>query len=155
MVCLLLFSVGSVQSSFHLSVGFRVCSVQCQFSVCRVQGVYCSVGHSPSVLFRVFRALAVTKSVMLMSCPESTLWTSSAPAQFLNFNIPSTTGHLRTKYKVKKYIKKSTYLSMHNDTFWYIFIFGRHSPGEPTSAPGSQEGILISVFTVSHCGSPM
>ena len=51
MVCLLLFSVGSVQSSIQLSVGFRVYSVQCQFSVCSVQGVYCSVGHSPSVLF--------------------------------------------------------------------------------------------------------
>ena len=52
MVCLLLFSVGSVQST-QLSVGFRVYSVQCQFSVCSVQGVYCSVGHSPSVLFSV------------------------------------------------------------------------------------------------------
>ena len=39
MVCLLLFSVGSVQSSIRLSVGFRVYSVQCQFSVCSVQGV--------------------------------------------------------------------------------------------------------------------
>ena len=38
MVCLLLFSVGSVQSSIQLSVGFRVYSVQCQFSVCSVQG---------------------------------------------------------------------------------------------------------------------
>ena len=53
MVCLLLFSVGSVQSSIQLSVGFRVYRVQCQFSVCNVQGVYCSVGHSPSVLFSV------------------------------------------------------------------------------------------------------
>ena len=53
MVCLLLFSVGSVQSSIQLRVGFRVCSVQCQFSVCSVQGVYCSVGHSLSVLFSV------------------------------------------------------------------------------------------------------
>ena len=52
-VCLLLFSVGSVQSSIKLSVGFRVCSVQCRFSVCSVQGAYCSVGHSPSVLFSV------------------------------------------------------------------------------------------------------
>ena len=53
MDCLLLFSVGSVQSSIQLSVGFRVYRVQCQFSVCSVQGVYCSVGHSPSVLFSV------------------------------------------------------------------------------------------------------
>ena len=52
-VCLLLFSVGSVQSSIQLSVEFRVYSVQCQFSVCSIQGVYCSVGHSPSVLFSV------------------------------------------------------------------------------------------------------
>ena len=44
MVFLPLFSVGSVQSSIQLSVGFRVCSVQ---------GVYCSVGHSPSALFSV------------------------------------------------------------------------------------------------------
>ena len=28
-VCLLLFSVGSVQSSIQLSEGFRICSVQC------------------------------------------------------------------------------------------------------------------------------
>ena len=52
-VCLLLFSVGSVQSNIQLSVGFRVYSIQCQFSVCSIQGVYCSVGHSPSVLFGV------------------------------------------------------------------------------------------------------
>ena len=36
MVCLLLFSVCIVQSSIQLSVGFRVYSVQCQFSVCSV-----------------------------------------------------------------------------------------------------------------------
>ena len=29
MVCLLLFSVGSVQSSIQLSVGFRIYSIQC------------------------------------------------------------------------------------------------------------------------------
>ena len=54
MVCLLLFSISIVQrSSIQWSVGFRVYSVQYQFSVCSVQGVYCSVGHSPSVLFSV------------------------------------------------------------------------------------------------------
>ena len=55
MVCLLLFSVGSVQSSIQMSVGFRVCSVQCQcllhsgcvpfsgsFSVCTPQCLQCS-----------------------------------------------------------------------------------------------------------------
>ena len=73
MVCLLLFRVGGVQSSVQLSVGFRVYSVQYQFSVCSVQGVYCSVGHSPSVyssVSAVFRALAVHhESVMSCSCP--------------------------------------------------------------------------------------
>ena len=61
----ILFSVGSVQFSIQLLVGFRVCSVQCQFSVCSVQGVYCSVGHSPSALFSVcsdfFRRIAIYK----------------------------------------------------------------------------------------------
>ena len=75
MVCLLLFSVSSVQSSIQLSVGFTVYSVQCQFSVCNVQGVYCSVGHFPSVLFSVY-------SVQSTGCS-------------------TTEGHLRTKYNVK------------------------------------------------------
>ena len=109
-----------------------VYSVQCQFRVCSVQGGYCSVGHSPSVLFGVciFTVLAVHHESVMLPCSESTLLT--APAQFLSFNIPSTTeGHLRTKYNVKIIILKSTYLLMH-DTFWYVFIFRRYSPGEPT-----------------------
>ena len=76
MVCLLLFSVGSVQSSIQLSVGFRVCSVQCPFSICSIQGVYCSVGHSPCVLFSVCSVQSTgckQESVMFMSCSESTL----------------------------------------------------------------------------------
>ena len=75
-VCLLVFSIGSVQSSIHLSVGFRVYSVQCQFSVCSVQGVYCSVGHSPSVLFSVCSVQSTgcnQESVVFMSCSESEL----------------------------------------------------------------------------------
>ena len=69
MVCLLLFSVGSVHSSIQLSVGFRV---QCQFSVCSVQGVYCSVGHSSFVLFSVCSVQSTGCSPSL-SCAESTL----------------------------------------------------------------------------------
>ena len=95
MVCLLLFSVGSVQSCTQLSVGFRVCSVQClqcsgcvlfsvSFSICTLQCLQCSEHW----LF--------TKS---LSC----LWHVQSPhfAQLLNFSIPSATvGHLRTKYNV-------------------------------------------------------
>ena len=78
MVCLLLFSVGSVQSSIQLSVGFRVyersVSVRClqrsgrvlfsgSFSVC-----------TDSSVSEVFKALALhQESVMFMSCSESTL----------------------------------------------------------------------------------
>ena len=127
MVCLLLFSVGGVQSSIQLSVGFRVYSVQYQVSVCSLQGMYCSVGHSPvySSVSAVFRALAVHhESVTFMSCSESTLWRSSAPAQFLNFNIPSATeGHLKTKQNVKIKLK-STYLSLHNDTRFGTYLRG-------------------------------
>ena len=45
-------------------------------SVSSVQGVYCSVGHSPSVLFSVCSVQSTgcnQESVMLMSCSESTL----------------------------------------------------------------------------------
>ena len=109
------------------SCQWRSVSVQClqrsgcvlisgSCSVCTLQCLQCS------------RALAVHQE-----CVMSTLGLSSAPAQFLNFNIPSTTeGHLRTKYNLKIIIFKSTYLSLHNDTFWYGFIFGRYSPGERT-----------------------
>ena len=41
-------------------------------------------------------------------------------------------GSPEDKIQCKIIIFKSTHLSMHNDTFWYIFIFGRYSPGEPT-----------------------
>ena len=84
------------------------------FSICTLQGLQCSEHW----LF--------TKS---LSCSESTLWRSSAPLQFLNFNIPSTTeGHLRTKYNVKLFFFKSTYLPMHNDTRLgtYLFSVGTH-----------------------------
>ena len=102
----LLFSVGSVQSSIQLSAGFSV--VQSQFSVRGVQGVTVQwvILRLYSSGSAVFRALVVhQESVMFMSCSESTLWRSSAPAQFLNFNIPSTTeGHLRTKCNVKLFL---------------------------------------------------
>ena len=71
MVCLLLFSVDSVESSIQLSVGFRVYSVQCvAFRVCIVQWVILGLYSSVSA---VFGALAVhQESVMFMSCSEST-----------------------------------------------------------------------------------
>ena len=131
MVCLLLFSVGSVQSSIQMSVGFRVLafsvsSVSIAFMVCTVQWVILCLYSSVSA---VFRALAVhQESVMFMSCSESTLWMSSAPAQFLNYNILSTTeGHLRTKYNVKKSIKNPLIYQCtmtHFDT--YLFSVGTH-----------------------------
>ena len=125
------------------------------FSVCSAQGVSCSVVHSPSILFSVCSVQSThwlfTKSVMFMFrvCSLNVL----CPCAVLN--IPSTTeGHLKTKYNVNKYIKKSTDLSMRNDTFWYVCIFGRNSLGGTyLSALGSQQEILISASTVSHCGS--
>ena len=73
MVCLLLFSVGGVQSSTQLSVGiaFSISSVSVAFRVCTVQWAILRLYSSVSA---VFRALAVhQESVMFMSCSESTL----------------------------------------------------------------------------------
>ena len=158
MDCLLLFSVGSVQSSIRLSVGFRVYSVQCQFSVCSVQGVYRLVGHSPSVLFSVC-------SVQSTGCSPRVSCSCHVQSPHLECPLPLRSSWIltsrqpqRTKYNVKWLFFKSTYLSLHNDTFWYGFIFGRYSRGESTkylSALGSQQGILISASSVSHCGSPV
>ena len=81
---------------------------------------------------------------------------SSAPAQFLNFNIPSTTeGHLRTKYNVKLLFFKSTYLSMHNDTPFgtYLFSDGTYR-GNLLVGSRFSKWDLNSASTVSHCGSP-
>ena len=66
MVCLLLFSVGSVQSSIQLSVGFRVYSVQCQFSVCSVQGTCVLFSGSFSVC-----------TLHCLQCSEHWLFTKS------------------------------------------------------------------------------
>ena len=69
MVCLLLFSVSSVQSNIQMSVGFSVSSVSVAFRVCTVQWVILRLYSSVSA---VFRALAVhQESVMFMSCSES------------------------------------------------------------------------------------
>ena len=110
------------------SIAFSVSSVSVAFwAVCTVQWVIPRLYSSVSA---VFRALAVHQepSVMFMSCSESTLWRSSAPAQFLNFNIPSTTDHLRTIYNVQLLFFKSTYLPMHNDTRFGtdLFLVGTH-----------------------------
>ena len=104
------------------SIAFSVSSVSVAFIMCTVQWVILRLYSSVSA---VFRALAVhQESVMFMSCSESTPWMSSAPAQFLNFNILSTTeGHLRTKYNVKLLFFKSTYLSMHNATPFDTYLF--------------------------------
>ena len=97
MVCLLLFSVGSVLSSIQLSVGCRVCSVQClqrsgcvllsgSFSACTLQCLQCSEHW----LF--------TKSLSCSCHVQSPHFECPLPlrSQILNFNTPSTTGHLRT-----------------------------------------------------------
>ena len=131
MICLLLFIVGGVQSNIQLSVGFRVCSIQCQFSVCSAQGVYCSVGYSPSVLFNVCSIQSTGCSprvchVHVMSRVHSL--SVLCPCAVLNFNIPSTTeGHLKTKYNVRKRLKNPliyqctmTYFGM------YVFLVGTH-----------------------------
>ena len=49
------------------------------------------------------------------------------------------------------------YLSMHNDTHFGLHIYFRQvlTGGTYLSALGSQQGILISASTVSHCGSPV
>ena len=46
---------------------------------------------------------------------------------------------------------------MHNDTHFGLHIYFRHVliGGTYLSALGSQQGILISASTVSHCGSPV
>ena len=73
-VCLLFISVGSVQSSIQLSVGFRVYSVQCQFSVCSVQDTCVLFSGSFSVCtlqcLQCSEHWLFTKS---LSCSESTL----------------------------------------------------------------------------------
>ena len=77
-----------------------------------------------------------------------------APAQVLNFNIPSTTGHPKTNHDVKN---KTIHLSiMHNDTRFgmYLFSVGTHLGNLPVSI-GSQQWILISASVVSRCGSPV
>ena len=114
------------------SIAFSVSSVSVAFIMCTVQWVILRLYSSVSA---VFRALAVhQESVMFMSCSESTPWMSSAPAQFLNFNILSTTeGHLRTKYNVKLlFFKIHLSINAQCHTFWYILIFGWYLPGEPT-----------------------
>ena len=145
MVCLFRCQWGSE------SVVFSVSSVSVAFRVCTVQWVILRLHSSVSA---VFRALAVTTS---LSCSESTLWRSSAPAQFSSFNIPSTTeGHLRTKYKVKLlFLNPLTYqcTMVHvlvRGYFWWVLTGGTYP-----SALGSQQRILISASTVSHCGSPV
>ena len=77
MVCLPLFSVGSVQSGWYSvvsgvpSIAFSVSSVSVAFRVCIVQWVILCLYSSVSA---VFRALAVhQESVIFMSCSESTL----------------------------------------------------------------------------------
>ena len=99
------------------SIAFSVSSASVAFRVCTVQWVILRL-YSVSA---VFRALAVHQESVMFRVH---LWRSSAPAQFLNFNIPSTTeGHLRTKYNVKLLFFKCTYLSMHNDAPFGTHLF--------------------------------
>ena len=57
---------------------------------------------------------------------------------------------------MQKLFFKSTYLPMHNDTRFGtdLFSVGTHQRNR-LSALGSQQGIIISASTVSHCGSPV
>ena len=94
---------------------------------------------------------------MFMSCSESTLWRSSAPAQFLNVNNPSTTeGHLRTKYNVKLlFLNPLIYQCTMTHVLLRIYFRLVLTGGTYLSALGSQQGILISASAVPHCGSPV
>ena len=108
------------------SVAFSVSSVSVAFRVCTLQ---CVILRLYSTVSAVFRALAVHQEpVMFMSCSESTLWMSSAPAQFLNFNIPSITGHLRTKHNVKIFKLKKPLIYQCTMTHFgtYLFSVGTH-----------------------------
>ena len=131
------------------SIAFSVNSVSVAFTV---QWVILRLYSSVSALFTV---MAVHhESVMFMSCSESTLWMSSAPAQFLSFNILSTTGgHLRTKYNVKLLFFKSTYLSMHNDTRFgtYFFPAGTHRGNLPVSSRFSTGDLNFCVHSIPLC----
>ena len=76
---------------------------------------------------------------------------SSAPVQFLNFNIPSTTeGHLRTKYNVKLLFFKSTYLPMHNDTPFgtCLFSVGTYRGNLPVSSRFSKRDLNFCVHSI-------
>ena len=102
------------------SIAFNVSSEPVAFRVCTVQWVILRLYSSVSA---VFRALAVHCHVM--SCSP---WMSSAPAQFLSFNIPSTTeGHLRTKYNVKLLFLNPVYFSKHKDTRFGTYLFLVHT----------------------------
>ena len=97
-------------------VGFRVYyRVQCQFSVCSVQGVYCLVGHSPSVLFSVCSVQEHWLFTKSLSCPchvQSPHFECPLPLRsswiLTSRHCMTTEGHLRTKYNVN-IIFKSTY----------------------------------------------
>ena len=138
--CYLGYSLRRSWSADHYSVSVvfsLVCSCQwgsesIAFSVCSVQGTCTCVLFSGSFSVCTLHCLQCSEHWLFtknLSCSESTLWRSSAPAQFLNFNIPSTTdGHLRTKYNAIFNYFLSTYLSMHNDTRFgtYLFLVGTH-----------------------------
>ena len=80
---------------------------------------------------------------------------SSAAAQFLNFNIPSTTeGHLRTKYNVNLFLFfKSTYLSMHNDTRFGtdLFSVGTHRGNLLVNSRFSTGDLNFCVHSIPLC----
>ena len=136
---------------FSLVFSFQwrsVCSIQCRLSVCTVHGVYCSVGHSPSVLFSVCSVQSTgcnQESVMFMSCSESALWISSAPAQFLNFNILSTTGHLRTKY-IKIFKNPLINAQWHSGT--YLFSVSTHQGSLLVSSRFSKGDFNFRVYII-------
>ena len=154
MVCLL-FSVGSVQSSIQLSAGFRVYSVQCQFSVCSVQDVYCSVGNSPSVLFSVCSVQSTGCSprvchihVMFRVHTLNVL----CPCAVQSWKLTShqqqrVTRGQNTTYQFKN---KSTYLSVHNGTRFgtWLFLVGTHWGNLPVSSRFSTEDLNFCVHSI-------
>ena len=122
--------------------------------MCTVQWVY-----SPSVLFSVCSVQNTgcnQESVMFMSCSESTLRMSSAPAKFLNCNILS--GSPEDKIQCKFiYLFFNPRISQCTMTHILVHIYFRQvlTGGTYLSTLDSQQGILISAPTVSHCGSPV
>ena len=137
-----------------------VYSVQCQFSVCSVQSVYCSVGHSPSVLFSVCSVQSTGCSPRV--CHVHVMFRVHTlkvlcPCAVLEYEHPvNHRGSLEDKI-CKIIIFLNPLISQCTMTHVLVRIYFRQvlTGGTYLSVLGSQQGILISASTVSHCGSPV